>query len=156
MQLLYRQLQMTDRQLLLDDTDRALLAALRADSRTPVATLARRVSLSRGAVQNRINRLIERGAILGFTVRLPPQGEPHRVRAIMSVAVEGQRSRDVVAALGGFPEVTAVHATNGRWDLVAELEADSLAAFSRALDRIREIKGIATTETSLLLETRRF
>ena len=141
---------------MLDDTDRALIAALRADSRTPVATLARRVGLSRGAVQNRINRLLEQGAILGFTIRLPPQGEPHRVRAIMSVAVEGQRSRDVIGALRGFAEVTAVHTTNGRWDLVAELEAESLAAFSRALDRIREIKGIATTETSLLLETRRF
>jgi len=147
---------MTDRQASLDDTDRALIAALRADSRTPVATLARRVGLSRGAVQNRINRLVEQGAILGFTVRLPPQGEPHRVRAIMSVAVEGQRSREVILALRGFPEVAAVHTTNGRWDLVAELEAESLAAFSRALDRIREIKGIATTETSLLLETRRF
>jgi DNA-binding Lrp family transcriptional regulator len=49
-----------------------------------------------------------------------------------------------------------VHTTNGRWDLVAELAADSLAAFSHALDRIREIKGIATTETSLLLATARF
>jgi DNA-binding Lrp family transcriptional regulator len=146
----------TDRQPSLDDIDRALIASLRADSRTPVATLARRVGLSRGAVQNRINRLMAEGVILGFTVRLPPQSEPHRVRAIMSIAVEGQRSRDVTAALGGFPEVGAVHTTNGRWDLVAELEAESLAAFSRALDRIREIKGIATTETSLLLETRRF
>ena len=104
---------MTDRQASLDDTDRALIAALRADSRTPVATLARRVGLSRGAVQNRINRLVEHGAILGFTVRLPPQGEPHRVRAIMSVAVEGQRSREVILALRGFPEVAAVHTTNG-------------------------------------------
>lgn len=145
-----------DRQPPLDDTDRALIAALRADSRTPVAALAKRVGLSRGAVQNRINRLVEGGVILGFTVRLRRESEPHRVRAIMSIAVEGQRSRDVTAALGGFAEVVAVHTTNGRWDLVAELEADSLAAFSRALDRIREIKGITTTETSLLLETRRF
>lgn len=147
---------MTDRQRSLDDTDRALIAALRADSRTPIATLARRVGLSRGAVQNRINRLVEQRAILGFSVRLPPHGEPQRVRAIMSVAIEGQRSHDVIVALRGFPEVSAVHTTNGRWDLVAELEAENLAAFSRALDRIREIKGIATTETSLLLETRRF
>lgn len=146
----------TDRQPSLDDTDRALIAALRADSRTPAAALARRVGLSRGAVQNRIDRLLEGGVILGFTVRLPRESEPHRVRAIMSIAVEGQRSRDVTAALGGFPEVAAVHTTNGRWDLVAELDAENLAAFSRALDRIREIKGIATSETSLLLETRRF
>jgi len=145
----------TDRQQGLDDIDRALVAALRADSRTPLAALAKRLGVSRGTVQNRIHRLTQRGVILGFTLRLPPQSEPHRVRAIMSIAVEGQRSRDVTAALAGLTEVSAVHTTNGRWDLVAELEAESLAAFSRALDRIREIKGIATTETSLLLETRR-
>jgi DNA-binding Lrp family transcriptional regulator len=146
----------TNRQPSLDDIDRSLIASLRADSRTPVAHLAKRVGLSRAAVQNRINRLIGDGVILGFTLRLPPHSEPHRVRAIMAIAVEGLRSRDVTSALGGVPEVGAVHTTSGRWDLIAELEAESLEAFSRALDHIREIKGITTTETSLLLETRRF
>jgi len=145
----------SDRQTL-DDVDRALIGLLRTDARTPVATLAKRLGVSRGTIQNRINRLTRLGVILGFTLRLPPLTEPHRVRAIMLVAVEGHRSADVVAALRGFAEVVAVHTTNGRWDLVTELDADNLGAFSLALDRIREIKGIATSETSLLLATTRF
>ena len=140
----------------MDDIDRGLVATLRADARTPVASLAKQVGLSRGAVQNRLGRLIRDGAILGFTLRLPPQGEPHRVRAIMSLAIEGERASAVTRALRGVPEVEAVHTTNGRWDLVAELSAESLAAFSEALDQIRRIKGIATSETSLLLATTRF
>ena len=43
--------------------------------------------------------------------------------------------------------------TNGRWDMLAELNTDSLAGFSRALDRVRTIEGIAASETSLLLTT---
>jgi DNA-binding Lrp family transcriptional regulator len=140
----------------MDDTDRELLAILRADARTPVATLAARLGVSRGTAQNRIDRLIRQGVILGFTLRTPPETEPHRVRAIMSLAVEGERSSGVIRALSGLPEVEAVHATNGRWDLVVELNAESLAAFSRTLDQIRRIKGIATSETSLLLDTTRF
>jgi DNA-binding Lrp family transcriptional regulator len=140
----------------MDDTDRQLIALLRDDSRMPVAALAKRLGVSRGTVQNRIDRLRRQGAILGFTLRLPPRGEPHRVRAVMAIAVEGERSSAVVAALRGIPEVETVHTTNGRWDLLAELSAESLATFSHALDRIREIKGIATTETSLLLATTRF
>ncbi len=140
----------------MDDTDRELVAILRADARTPVAMLARRLGVSRGTVQNRIDRLVRQKAILGFTLRLPPETEPGRVRAIMSIAVEGERASAVTAALGGIPEVEAVHTTNGRWDLVAELSADSLGAFSQALDHIRQIRGIATTETSLLLATTRF
>ncbi len=140
----------------MDDVDRQLIALLRADARTPVATLAKRLGVSRGTVQNRIERLMRQGDVLGFTLRLPPQAEAQRVRAVMAIAVEGERSSAVVAALRGFPEIEAVHTTNGRWDLLAELSADSLAAFSRALDGIRQIKGIATTETSILLATTRF
>jgi DNA-binding Lrp family transcriptional regulator len=140
----------------MDDTDRQLIALLRDDARAPVATLAKRLGVSRGTVQNRVERLMRQGEILGFTLRLPPQAEAQRVRAVMAIAVEGERSSAVVAALRGFPEIEAVHTTNGRWDLLAELSADSLAAFSRALDGIRQIKGIATTETSILLATTRF
>ena len=140
----------------MDDVDRQLIAVLRDDARTPVATLAKRLGVSRGTVQNRIDRLMRQGEVLGFTLRLPPQAEAQRVRAVMAIAVEGERSSAVVAALRGFPEIEAVHTTNGRWDLLAELSADSLAAFSRALDGVRQIKGIATTETSILLATTRF
>jgi DNA-binding Lrp family transcriptional regulator len=140
----------------MDDADRQLIALLRDDARTPVATLAKRLGVSRGTVQNRLERLLRQGEILGFTLRLPPQGEALRVRAVMAIAVEGERSSAVVAALRGFPEIEAVHTTNGRWDLMAELSAGSLAAFSQALDGIRQIKGIATTETSILLATTRF
>lgn len=139
----------------MDDIDRRLIALLRADARTPVATLAKALKVSRGTVQNRIRRLMDEGAILGFTLRLPPHGEPHRVRALMTIAIEGERSGAVTEGLKGVPEVEALHTTNGRWDLVAELNAESLAAFSRALDHIRQIKGIATTETSILLATAR-
>jgi len=140
----------------MDEIDQKLIATLRADARKPVATLAKQLGVSRGTVQNRIDRMIAQGAILGFTLRLPPQAEAHRVRAVMAIAVEGERSSAVMAALRGFPEIEAVHTTNGRWDLMAELSAETLAGFSQALDRIRQIKGIATTETSILLATTRF
>ena len=140
----------------MDDIDRQLIAVLRDDARTAVATLAKRLGVSRGTVQNRIDRMAREGAILGFTLRLPPETDAHRVRAVMAIAIEGERSSAVMAALKGFPEIEAVHTTNGRWDLMAELNAESLAAFSAALDGIRQIKGIATTETSILLATTRF
>ncbi len=140
----------------MDDIDRRLIALLRADARTPAASLAKTLRVSRGTVQNRIRRLMRDGELLGFTLRLPAESEPHRVRAVMTIAIEGERSSAVTAALRGIPEVEALHTTNGRWDLVAELNAESLASFSRALDQIREIRGIATTETSILLATTRF
>ena len=126
-----------------------------ADARARVAGLAKAVNLSRGAAQNRIDRMIARGEIVGFTVRTGASSEAEWVRAIMAIAVEGERSRAVLKALRGFPRVEAVHMTNGRWDMIAELSTDSLAGFSAALDAIRLVEGIAATETSLLLTTHR-
>jgi DNA-binding Lrp family transcriptional regulator len=141
---------------MLDDLDRGLLALLRADSRISVASLAARLHVSRGTVQNRINRMTAPGgAIQGFTVRTRPEMEASRVRAIMCIAIEGERSGAVVKALRGYPEVAAIHTTNGRWDLIAELDTETLSAFSRTLDQIRLIDGIASTETSILLATQK-
>lgn len=142
---------------MMDDLDRQLLALLRADSRAPVATLAARLKVSRGTVQNRIDRMMRPGgAIQGFTVRTRPEMEESRVRAIMGIAIEGERSTAVIKALRGLPEVDKVHTTNGRWDLIAELDTATLAEFSRTLDQIRMIEGIASTETSILLATQKF
>ena len=140
---------------MLDDLDRRLIALLRADSRTPAAVLAKSLKVSRGTVQNRVDRLLSRGFIQGFTVKTRPDVEANRVRAIMSIAIEGERSTAVVTSLKGFPEVAAVHTTNGRWDLIAELDVETLAAFSVTLDSIRQIAGIAATETSILLATQK-
>ena len=140
---------------MLDDLDRRLIALLRADSRTPAATLAKSLKVSRGTVQNRVDRLLNRGFIQGFTVKTRPDVEAHRVSAIMSIAIEGERSAAVVASLRGVPEVAAVHTTNGRWDLIAELEVETLAAFSATPDNVRQIAGIAATETSILLATQK-
>lgn len=139
----------------MDDLDRRLIAMLRHDARLPVASLAAALGVSRATVKARLDRLIETGTILGFTVRLAAHDSAAPVRAVMMVEVEGQRTEAVARRLHGFPEVRALHTTNGRWDLVAELEAETLAAFDRLLSAIRQVEGIAASETNLLLGTRK-
>jgi DNA-binding Lrp family transcriptional regulator len=137
----------------MDDVDRQLIALLRANARTSLVALAKDLKLSRATVQNRIARLEAGGTIVGYTVRLKPQAESHRIRALTTIAVEGNRANAVIKALRGDPAVDALHTTNGRWDIVAELRAESLEEFDRVLSRIRLVEGIASTETSLLLST---
>src|SRR5438309_533114 len=108
----------------MDDTDRQLLALLRDNARASVASLAKTLRVSRGTVQNRIAKLEREGTIVGYTVRLRPQMEEHRIRAWMTVAVEGNRTDTVLRTLRGEPAVVALHTTNGRWDIVAELRVE--------------------------------
>lgn len=139
----------------MDSVDHALLALLRQDARTSIATLAKKLGVSRGTVTNRIARLEDAGVIVGYTVRLRPDAQPAEIRAWMSIAVEGNEARQVIAALLGEPGVATLHDTNGRWDLLAELRAANLSELAQVLERIRLIRGISQTETSIHLETYR-
>jgi DNA-binding Lrp family transcriptional regulator len=139
----------------MDDTDRQLISLLRKDARLSVATLAAKLGVSRGTVTNRLRKLEDEQVIVGYTLRLKPDAEPNQLRAWMGVLVDGNQTREVIAALLGEPGVAALHDTNGRWDLLAELRAESMSELSHVLERVRLIKGIRNTETSILLETYR-
>ena len=139
----------------MDDTDQRLIAALRQNARLSVADLAHRLGTSRGTITNRLRKLEDAQVIVGYTVRLRPEAQTERIRAWMAVLVEGNRTREVIANLLGEPSVASLHDTNGRWDLLAELEVGSMAELSQALERIRLLGGIRGTETSILLASYR-
>ena len=134
----------------LDEVDRRLLSLLREDGRMPSATLARHLGVSRGTVQNRIDRLTASGVLLRFTVRLAGSAEA-AVRAIMAIEVRSADVRAVVAALQAHARGRAGAFDERRWDLVAEINTHDLAALDRALGAIRALKAVANSETSILL-----
>jgi DNA-binding Lrp family transcriptional regulator len=138
----------------MDSVDHELLALLRIDARTSVALLAKRLGVARGTVNNRIARMKRSGVLVGFTVRLRPDSRPNEIKAWVSIAVEGENTPHVVVkTLLGEPAVTSLHDTNGRWDLLAEVHATSTEELSKVLERIRKIRGIVNTETSIHLLT---
>jgi DNA-binding Lrp family transcriptional regulator len=139
----------------MDEVDNKLLALLRQNARMSIATLAAKLKVSRGTVTNRLNKLEREGVIVGYTVKLRPDITPQQIKAWTSIAVDGNRTREVIANLMGEPGVAILADTNGRWDLLAELRAENLQDLAKVLERIRLLKGIANTETSIHLETYR-
>jgi len=140
----------------MDDLDRQLVGLLRGNARLPAATIARTLRVARGTVQNRIARLEQEGVIAGYTVRLAAPDEGRRITALMLIAVEGNNVEKVLRSLRGDASVATLHTTNGRWDIIAELRADTLEEFDRVLSRIRRIEGVANSETNLLLSTHKY
>jgi DNA-binding Lrp family transcriptional regulator len=140
----------------MDDLDRQLLALLRGNARLPATTLARSLRVARGTVQNRIAKLEREGVIAGYTVRLEAPDEDRRITALMLIAVEGNSAEKVLRSLRGDAAVTTLYTTNGRWDIIAELRAQTLEEFDRVLSRIRRIEGVASSETNLLLSTHKY
>lgn len=137
----------------LDATNRKLIALLRTDARRPVAELAKVLGVSRATVQNRMRRLENDGVILAYTVKLTDDLSAAPVQALMSIEANSADEAAVIDRLRGHPNVGRVHHTTGRWDLIAEIHADSLATFNHVIGAIRLIEGVTATESNLLLES---
>ena len=139
----------------MDDLNQRLITLLRHNGRRSVSDLALELGVSRATVRSRMERLENSGDIVGYTVILRADAVSSPVRGITLIEVEGRAADRVVDVLGGFPEVIAIHTTNGKWDLVVELGAVSLSDLDAILRRIRLIPGVIASETNLLLATPR-
>ncbi|WP_299949603.1 Lrp/AsnC family transcriptional regulator [uncultured Ruegeria sp.] len=136
-----------------DDYDRLLISLLRKDGRASVSKLAEIMGVSRGTVQTRLDRLLESGALLGFTARVREDYEVDQIRAIMMIEVMGKNTSQVIRKLRGLPELTMMHTTSGKWDLIAEVTVTTLSDFDRTLREVRLIDGVVNSETSILLSS---
>ena len=134
-----------------DNLDRELISLLRNDGRASLSKLAKKLKVSRGTVQNRLDRLQASGVLLGFTVRVREDYGLDTIRAIMMIEIVGKAASEVIRSLRGFPELVTLHSTNGAWDLLAEVQTSSLAEFDRVLNQVRMIDGVLNSETSILL-----
>ncbi|WP_208153270.1 Lrp/AsnC family transcriptional regulator [Sinorhizobium medicae] len=136
-----------------DDLDRQIIAHLRSDGRASLSKLSDALGVARGTVQNRLERLLETGTLLGFTVRVREDYDVSTVHAVMMIEVVGKSTTQVIRRLRGLPEIYTLHTTNGSWDLVANIRAANLSEFDRILREVRMIDGVANSETSLLLSS---
>jgi DNA-binding Lrp family transcriptional regulator len=139
----------------MDDLDKGLVTLLRHRGRRSISDLALDLGVSRATVRARMARLEKTGDIVGYTVILRADAVSQPVRGIMLIEIEGHAADRVIRFLGGFSEVSQIHTTNGRWDLVIELGTETLADLDGVLRKIRLIPGITGSETSLLLATPR-
>jgi len=139
----------------MQDLDQQLLALLRHDGRRSISDLAAELGVSRATVRSRMERMERDGDIVGYTVILRSDAISMPVRGIMAIEVEGRAADRIIQVLGGFSEISAIHTTNGRWDIIVELGTDSLTDFDAVLRRIRLVPGIGASETNLLLATPR-
>lgn len=139
----------------LDESDKRLIAALRHDARASISDLAGLLGMSRTTVRARLDRMLARGDIVGFDVVLKEDVAEAAVRGLMMISIEGRGTDRIVRQLQGMPEVRGLHATNGRWDLILEISTDTLAQFDAVLHQVRRIDGVAGSETSLLLSTKK-
>ena len=138
----------------LDAIDQILLGELRENARCPVALLARKVGLSRTAVQARIERLERDKVITGYGARIGDAYEQSQVSAHVMLTVGPKLSGPVEAALRKIPEVRSLLSVSGTFDMIAIVQAGSIERLDALIDGIGLLDGVERTNTSVVLSTR--
>jgi DNA-binding Lrp family transcriptional regulator len=134
--------------------DQELVALLRVNAREPVASLARKLGLSRTTVQDRLRRLEDSGIIAGYSVRLANEVDRGGIRAFMTISVEPRRQVEAARVLTRLPQVEALHTVSGKFDLVALVKAASAEGMDKIIDDIGTAPGITKIETAVILSTK--
>ena len=139
----------------LDDRDRKLIATLQDNARTPIAELARRLHLSRNAVQQRLNRMEREGRIVGYTLKLGENISPRSIRAIAFVQMSeaSQDCHRFATEVKGWPEIRSCYSVAGAEDLCIEVEADSTEMLSSILLKLSKLDRVRHISSHIILET---
>jgi len=138
----------------MNDLDLRLVALLKRNARMSVTQMSFELNASRITIDSHIKKLEESGVIKGYTVKLGSEEFRHKISGWILINAEANKEEAAIAKMIEMPELTRLHTTNGKWDLAAEIQTQTLEEFDRAISKLRQIGGITETETSLLLSSR--
>jgi Lrp/AsnC family transcriptional regulator, leucine-responsive regulatory protein len=141
----------------LDDIDRRILRLLREDGRMAHASIAKEVGLSGPAVHERVRKLEQRGIIAGYTAVLEPLALDRSHAAFIMVTLsEGSEfaiDDPIVARICEEPDVLEFHRVAGQDCYLVKVRTATNKDLEQLLRRIRKIKGVARTRTTIVLST---
>jgi DNA-binding Lrp family transcriptional regulator len=138
----------------MNSTDEALLSLLLDNGRESTSALARKLSISRATVQSKIKRLEETGVIQGYSAQLGDEYANRLVSAHVLITVHQKQTAQTNLKLSAIPQIRALFAISGDYDLIAVVRTETTEQLSRILDDIGNLEGVERTNSSLILETK--
>jgi len=137
-----------------DDLDKRILTALATDSRRSYADMAAEVGMSTAAVHERVRKMLERGVIERFSIRVQPTALGLHLTAFVAIRNDGGvHCRDIAERLRELPEVLEVHSVAGEHDTLIKVRCVHARALEDVLYAIKAIPGVQRTTSTVVLNT---
>ena len=138
---------------MISEKDQDLIGLLKINARESVASLARKLGVSRSTVQDRIKRLEARGVISGYQVKLSGKSTGG-LQAFVEITVDPAQLAAILGELKSIPHIDTIHTVSGKFDLVAMVHAMTVGEIDAVLDKIGAIPGIVRTASAIILSTK--
>jgi DNA-binding Lrp family transcriptional regulator len=137
-----------------DKIDQRIISQLVSDARASYAEIGKVVGLSAPAVKRRVDRLLERRVLRGFTAVVDPEALGWGTEAFVEVHCRGNVSpARIRASIEPLPEVVAAYTVSGAPDAIVHLRAADIHHLEDALERLRGVDIIDRTVSTVVLST---
>ncbi|NLI35001.1 MAG: winged helix-turn-helix transcriptional regulator [Bacteroidales bacterium] len=137
-----------------DNLDRKILEIITLNARIPFKDVAVKCGVSRAAIHQRVQRLIEMGVIVGSGYHVNPKSLGYSTCTYIGITLEkGSMYKSVVAELKKLPEIVECHFTTGSYTMLTKVYArDNEHLMDLLNNKLQEIPGVIATETLISLE----
>lgn len=138
----------------LDSTDLKILSILSKNARMPFKDVAAECGISRAAIHQRVQRLVDDNVILGSCFNINQKALGYSTCTYVGLNLEkGNMYKSVVEELEKIPEVVECHFTTGPYTMMVKLYArDNEQLMDLLNNRLQGIHGVLSTETLICLE----
>lgn len=138
----------------LDDVDLKILDIITQNARIPFKMVAKEVGISRAAVHQRVNRMLDLEVIIGSGYHINPNKVDFKTCSYVGIFLEkGGLFSEVVEKLKLIPEIVECHYTTGQYAIFVKVYAKDNEHLKNVLStHVQKIQGIASTETFISLE----
>lgn len=138
----------------IDKLDRKILSILSTNARIPFKDVATQCGVSRAAIHQRVQHLVEKGIITGSGFYINPKSLGYSTCTYVGLNLErGSMYKKVVAELQEIPEIIECHFTTGPYTMMIKLYArDNEQLMDLLNNRMQSIPGVVSTETLISLE----
>ncbi len=138
---------------LLDDTDRAIVAELREDGRISMRALAEKLHISRATTYTRIERLVTAGVITGYTASIDPERYGYGISAYVYLKISQHSWKAVRRQILQIPQVWHAALVSGENDLVLLVRTSDAASMRElVLNTFQTMPDVLSTQTVLILD----
>ena len=138
----------------IDNLDKKILSILSKNARMPFKDVAMECNVSRAAIHQRVQKLMDNGVITGSGFDVNPKSLGYSTCTYVGITLEkGSMDKDVVKRLDHIPEVVECHFTTGPYTMLVKLYARDNEQLMNLLNgQLQEIPGVSATETLISLE----
>ena len=138
----------------IDSLDKKILSILSKNARIPFKDVAAECGVSRAAIHQRVQHLVEGGIVTGSGFHINPKSLGYSTCTYVGLNLErGSMYKDVVERLDQIPEVVECHFTTGPYTMLVKLYAKDNEQLMNLLNgQLQEIPGVVSTETLISLE----